>query len=141
MKLRRLRRESAAIAADGQCAATLERMQALVGKRAQFRLRARVKSPVTFGLVTPIVLLPEEFLQLDERFQAVIACHELLHVRRRGWAHHLAEEALRVIFWFSPTILWLVARVRLAREQIVDLEVVRLTAARRTYAEALLEFT
>jgi beta-lactamase regulating signal transducer with metallopeptidase domain len=141
LKLRQLRRESATIAADGACAATLEKAQALVGKRAQFLLCREVESPVTFGFAAPVVLLPEEFLQLDERFQVAIACHELVHVRRRDWAHHLVEEVLRVIFWFHPAILWLVGRVRLAREQVVDLQVVNLTAARKAYMQALLEFT
>src|SRR5208282_5057730 len=75
------------------------------------------------------------------RFQAAIACHELLHVRRRDWAHHLCEEIIRAAFWFHPAIAWLIARVRLAREQVVDLEVVKLTNARKPYLEALLEFT
>jgi hypothetical protein len=73
-------------------------------------------------------------------FQATIACHELLHVRRRDWAHHLAEEILRGALWFHPAIAWLIARVRLAREQVVDLEVIRLTQERKPYLEALLEF-
>jgi beta-lactamase regulating signal transducer with metallopeptidase domain len=140
LKLRQLRRMSVAIAADAPCAAMLEETRALVGGRAEFRLSKEVESPVTFGFAKPVILLPERFLQLDARFQAAIACHELLHVRRRDWAHHLGEEILRAIFWFHPAILWLVARVRLAREQVVDLEVVRLTAARKVYAEALLEF-
>src|SRR5206468_10325588 len=54
--------------------------------------------------------------------------------------HHLGEEILRAVFWFHPAIAWLVSRVRLAREQIVDLEVVRLTEARKPYLESLLEF-
>jgi beta-lactamase regulating signal transducer with metallopeptidase domain len=141
LKLRQLRRKSAAIAADAPCAAMLEETRALVGGSAEFRLSGEVESPVTFGLARPLVLLPEKFLALEAPFQAAIACHELLHVRRRDWAHHLGEEVLRAIFWFHPAILWLVARVRLAREQVVDLEVVRLTAARKTYVEALLEFT
>lgn len=140
LKLRHLRRESQEIAADAPCAATLEKAQALVGKHAQFLVCREVKSPVTFGFAAPVVLLPEEFLKLDQRLQAAIACHELVHVRRRDWAHHLVEEVLRVIFWFHPAILWLVGQVRLAREQAVDAEAVRLTAARKTYMEALLEF-
>jgi hypothetical protein len=77
---------------------------------------------------------------MDTKFQAAIACHELLHVRRHDWAHHLAEETIRAAFWFHPAIAWLIARIRLAREQVVDLEVVRLTKARKPYLEALLEF-
>jgi BlaR1 peptidase M56 len=109
--------------------------------RADFRLSADVESPVTFGLATPVILVPEYFPTTDSRFQVAIACHELLHVQRHDWAHHLAEEAIRTAFWFHPAIAWLIARVRLAREQVVDLGVVRLTNARKTYLEALLEFT
>jgi hypothetical protein len=52
----------------------------------------------------------------------------------------LAEEILRAALWFHPAIAWLIARVRLAREQVVDLEVIRLTQERKPYLEALLEF-
>jgi hypothetical protein len=78
---------------------------------------------------------------MDAQSQAAIACHELLHVRRRDWVHHLAEETIRAAFWFHPGIAWLIARLRLAREQVVDLEVVQLTNARMPYLKALLEFT
>jgi hypothetical protein len=57
------------------------------------------------------------------------------------WAHHLAEETIGAAVWFHPAIAWLIARLRLAREQVVDLDVVRLTNARKPYLEALLEFT
>jgi hypothetical protein len=99
-----------------------------------------VPSPVTFGFTAPVILLPARFPAMETQFQSAIAYHELLHVRRRDWAHHLLEEIIRAIFWFHPAIAWLIARVRLAREQVVDLEVVSLTNARKTYLQALLEF-
>jgi beta-lactamase regulating signal transducer with metallopeptidase domain len=141
LKLHRLRHSSRPIASARESVAVLRAMGTLVAAPAEFRLSAEVDSPVTFGLVAPVVLLPERFRTLDARFQSAIACHELLHVRRRDWAHHLGEEVLRAVFWFHPAIAWLVSRVRLAREQIVDLEVVRLTEARKPYLESLLEFT
>lgn len=141
VKLRHLRRASSPIPPHTDSAIIMDQSSAIVGTRAQFRLSTHVESPVTFGLAAPVILLPERFLHLDAQFQSAIACHELLHARRRDWAHHLAEEFLRALFWFHPAILWLIARVRLAREQLVDLEVVRLTCARKTYLEALLEFT
>jgi len=140
-KLRRLRQASRPIASSSECAAVLHAMRALVLAPADFRLSAQVDSPVTFGFLAPVVLLPERFASLDPRFQSVIACHEFLHIRRHDWAQHLGEEVLRALFWFHPAIAWLVSRVRLAREQVVDLEVVRLTNARKPYLEALLEFT
>lgn len=141
LKLSRLRRASRPIEGNADFAAVLQTALSLVAAPAEFRLSSQVDSPVTFGFLAPVVLLPERFTSLDPRFQSAIACHELLHVRRRDWAHHLGEEALRALFWFHPAIAWLISRVRLAREQVVDLEVVRLTSARKSYLEALLEFT
>jgi beta-lactamase regulating signal transducer with metallopeptidase domain len=139
VKLRQLRLSSSASSA-GAGADMLERACALVGARAEFRVSVRVRSPVTFGFAAPLILLPERFQQLDAQSQTAVACHELLHVRRHDWAHHLIEEILRIVFWFHPSILWLVGRVRLAREQVVDLEVLKLTQTRKAYLEALLEF-
>jgi beta-lactamase regulating signal transducer with metallopeptidase domain len=141
LKLRQFRQSSSSISSFAETAAVLEEMRAILKARAEFRLSTDVLSPVTFGFTAPVILLPARFPTMDARFQSAIACHELLHVRRRDWAHHLLEEVIRAIFWFHPAIAWLIARVRLAREQVVDLEVVQLTNARKPYLEALLEFT
>lgn len=141
VKLRQLGRASSAIPASAGCARSLEEARSLVGASAEFRLSAHVDCPVTFGFAAPVVLLPERFLKLTVESQIAVACHELLHVRRRDWLHHLTEEMLRAVFWFHPAILWLVSRVRLAREQIIDLRVIDLTRTRKTYLKALLEFT
>src|SRR5207247_128383 len=42
------------------------------------------------------------------------------------------------VVWFHPAFWWLLAQARLAREQIVDAEVVRITSAREPYINALL---
>lgn len=139
-KLRRLRQSSTALASYSEAAVALAEMRSMVNSSAEFRLSADVDSPVTFGFGSPVILLPERFASLEPRFQSAIACHELLHVRRRDWVHHLAEELLRVMLWFHPAIVWLISRLRLAREQVVDREVLRLTQARKPYLEALLEF-
>ncbi|HYL63944.1 MAG TPA: M56 family metallopeptidase [Candidatus Methylomirabilis sp.] len=141
LKLRQLRKTSSPIVSSSESSRLIEATVALINARAEFCLSANVDSPVTFGFAAPIVLLPERFPSLEPRFQSAIACHELLHVRRHDWAHHLAEEFLRAALWFHPAIAWVISRVRLTREQIVDLEVVSLTQARKPYLESLLEFT
>ncbi|MGB6885497.1 MAG: M56 family metallopeptidase [Candidatus Acidiferrum sp.] len=140
LKLRQFRQASSPIHSSVESIAVLEEMRALVKTSAEFRISADVDSPVTFGLAAPVILLPKGFSFMDARCQVAIACHELLHVRRRDWAQHLAEEIIRGALWFHPGMAWLIARARLAREQVVDLEVVRLTNARKPYLEALLEF-
>ncbi len=115
----------------------IDRAIDLAGATADIRTSAAVTHPVTFGLRRPVVLLPESYASLDEREQVAVVCHELLHVRRRDWLHTVAEEMLRALLWFNPAIWWLLARIDLSREQLVDQDVVALTEHRQPYLNAL----
>jgi beta-lactamase regulating signal transducer with metallopeptidase domain len=139
-RLKQFRERSTPISMSSQTGELLEAVRARVGCAAEFRFSADVESPVTFGWKAPTILLPEEFLKMEPQLQGAIACHELLHVRRRDWAMHLGEEVVRVATWFHPAILWQVSRIRLAREQVVDEQVLELTGARKPYLQALLQF-
>jgi beta-lactamase regulating signal transducer with metallopeptidase domain len=139
-RLKQFRERSAQISMWSQTGEMLETMRRRVECDAEFRLSADVESPVTFGLRKPTILLPEQFPKMKAELQWAIACHELLHVSRRDWPMHLAEEMIRVAMWFHPAMLWLVSRVRLAREQVVDQQVLELTGARKPYLQALLQF-
>lgn len=109
-----------------------------------FRLGARllvseaVTSPVTFGVLRPVVLLPPQFPELQPHLREAILTHELLHVRRRDWLFLIAEELVRAVFWFHPAIWWLLSEIGLAREQQVDRQVVAETRLRDEYVDALL---
>ena len=105
---------------------------------ALFCICPRISGPVMLGWLTPVVLLPESFLDLDEEAQCGVACHELLHVRRSDWVATFLEELLAALLWFNPAAWLLLAQARLAREELVDAETVRLTAAREPYVDALL---
>jgi TonB family protein len=134
-RLRRLRR--AGIVAPS--CPVHEEMQELVRARAEIRYVSSGQ-PVTFGLRRPIVLLPEMLRGQSDQIQQVVLCHELFHVRRRDWIWVVAEEIVKAALWFHPAILWLIARVRLAREEVVDELTVLATSQRRAYLEALLVF-
>src|SRR5260370_4074041 len=67
-----------------------------------------------------------------------IACHELVHVRRRDWLFTVAEECILSVFWFHPAMWWLVAEIQLAREEAVDREGVGLFDTRDHYLQSLL---
>ncbi len=107
--------------------------------RARFLLAAEAGTPATFGLRRPIVLLPPVFETMDRERQAAIALHELLHARRGDWVALVAEELLKAVLFFHPAVHWLVARVRLAREQTVDAAVVLRLGCREPYLESLVE--
>ena len=72
--------------------AVIEKLQSLTGTRAQICLSAKIQSPVTFGVSRPVILLPKGFLEMEEKHQEAIACHELLHVRRSDWLFTLSKK-------------------------------------------------
>ena len=42
------------------------------------------------------------------------------------------------MLWFHPAIWWLIGRIRLTREQVVDQAAIRLTDSKERYVESLL---
>jgi len=117
-----------------------EELQQLIGTRAEIRYVANLRQPVTFGIRRPLVLLPETLRGQSAHVQRAVLSHELLHVQRGDWMWLLAEEALRAVLWFHPGIWWLISRVQLTREEVVDELAVRATGGRRAYVEALAAF-
>jgi TonB family protein len=105
---------------------------------ADLRVSDDVTSPVTFGVLRPVVLLPGDFVELAPAVREAILCHEVLHVRRKDWVFMFAEEIIRSVFWFHPAIWWLLGEIGLAREQTVDREVIEMTKSRESYVDALL---
>jgi TonB family protein len=96
-----------------------------------------VPGPVTYGWRQPSILLPERVLELPYRLREAIACHELIHVRRGDWLFVLAEAVVRSLLWFHPAIWFVLSRIQLAREQVVDQEAVGLLQNRESYLDAL----
>ena len=110
----------------------------LTKRHAAVYLSANNIGPVAFGWFDPVVLLPESFLSMEHDAQCAIVCHELLHVKRNDWLVTVIEEFVGACLGFHPTVWWLLSQTKLAREQIVDAEVIRLTAAPDPYIDALL---
>lgn len=104
---------------------------------ARWYVHDRVPGPVTYGWIRPSILLPTRFRKFSPGMQEAIACHELVHVRRRDWLFVIAEEFVRALFWFHPAVWFVLSRIQLAREQTVDREVVRLTGNQDRYLDAL----
>jgi TonB family protein len=102
-----------------------------------FLVSRRFPVPITFGWLRPAVIVPETFRELSADEQEGVACHELLHVRRRDWPMTVFEEFLRAVLWFHPAVWIFLPKIALSREQVVDEGAVRLTGKRRQYLDAL----
>ena len=118
--------------------ASIHRAQTQVGVDARILVSERLAGPITFGFFDPVVILPPWIHDVESHVQEAIACHELIHVRRRDWLDEILEEVVRSLFWFHPAMRWLIGRVQLSREQVVDQCAIQLTASRDRYVRALL---
>jgi TonB family protein len=116
-------------------------LQQILGTRAVVRYVPAIEQPLTFGLLEPIVMLPETLRVQPQDIQQAVLGHELLHVKRRDWAWLIVEEIAVCLFWFHPAIWWLASQVQQAREEVVDELAIQLTGGRKAYVEALLAFS
>ncbi|HYV61904.1 MAG TPA: M56 family metallopeptidase, partial [Bryobacteraceae bacterium] len=107
------------------------------GGSARWYISDQVSGPVAFGWLRPSILLPTRVCELAPGAQEAIASHELFHVHRRDWLFVMAEELIRSVLWFHPAVWLILSRIQLAREQVVDQEVVHATRDRAGYLDAL----
>ncbi len=113
----------------------MQEIENRLGTHAAIYVSPEINAPASFGRT---ILLPAAWLETQPEWQRAIACHELLHVHRRDWPFHLIEEVVRGLFWFHPAVWWLVGRIHLTREQVVDRQVLQLEIPRESYMQALL---
>lgn len=101
---------------------------------------ATLLEPGVFGIIRPILLVPERIAErlLPDQFEAIVA-HELCHLRCRDnltAAIHMLAEA---IFWFHPLLWWIGKRLVDERERACDEEVLLLGNQPHVYAEGILK--
>ena len=108
-----------------------------LSKNVRWYVSETLPGPVTYGWLHPSILLPRRVEALPAALRDAIACHELVHVRRGDWLFVLGEELVRCLLWFHPAVWFVLSRIQLAREQVVDREAIRLTENRDCYLDAL----
>jgi beta-lactamase regulating signal transducer with metallopeptidase domain len=113
----------------------------LHASRSRLLILSGATSPVTFGWVRPIVLLPSSCVEEDRSELEDILRHELHHVHRCDAIWNELALAARGLLFFHPAIWYAVRKMQFDRELACDLAVVARCPARRAeYAECLIRF-
>ncbi len=99
----------------------------------------RLAVPVTWGIVYPAVLLPQDADSWSEERRRFVLVHEMAHVKRFDALTQLLAQISVAVFWFDP-LVWLAAhRMRVEREHACDDYVLRDGTTPSLYANELLE--
>jgi beta-lactamase regulating signal transducer with metallopeptidase domain len=78
-----------------------------------------LRSPVSWGVMRPIILLNEQAVDATAEAEAIIA-HELAHVARLDWAKLLLSRTACALFWFNPLVWRLARECHQSREEAAD---------------------
>ena len=125
---------------DGRWLSLAQRIASRLGvERPLTLLRSgRFGVPVTWGVVYPIVLLPDGADEWTEERRRYVLVHETAHVKRVDAFTQLLAQLALAAFWFDP-LVWIAAhRMRVEREHACDDYVLREGTAASAYAGDLL---
>lgn len=98
----------------------------------------RAKVPMTWGVRTPVVLLPAESRDWSPERVRLVLHHELAHVRRLDAMTDAVARVACALHWFNPLVWWASARLRSESEKAADDIVLRGGARASDYAGHLL---
>lgn len=97
-------------------------------------------SPMAYGLLRPVVLLPESTDWSDEDQLTYVLTHEYVHIRRGDLGWKLLLTAALCLHWFNPLVWLMYIRANQDLELACDEAVVRILGLdnRKNYAYALI---
>jgi hypothetical protein len=105
----------------------------------QIWLSSVVDTPVTLGIIKPVILLPVAVVNhLSLKQAEAIILHELNHIRRNDYLVNLLIACIDVIMFFNPFARLLTNSIRKERENCCDDMVLQFRYEPATYARALL---
>ena len=99
-----------------------------------------VATPVTLGILRPVIVLPVEWTAWNDAKLTAVLAHERSHIARFDPAVQLLSAVHRAVLWFSPASWFLHSRIVRVAEEASDDAAMAVTRDRVSYAEFLLEF-
>ncbi|MEM6699303.1 MAG: M56 family metallopeptidase, partial [Bacteroidota bacterium] len=98
-----------------------------------------IKTPMTFGLFQPKILLPANAQNWSQEQLKIVLLHELAHIKRHDYLLHLIGLLTLSIFWFHP-LVWLLQKWQQSeREKACDEYVLKQGISKTNYAESLVK--
>jgi beta-lactamase regulating signal transducer with metallopeptidase domain len=111
-----------------------------IKKKVQIWLSSLVDTPVTLGIIKPVILLPVAAVNhLTLKQVEAIILHELNHIRRNDYLVNLLISCVDVILFFNPFARQLTGIIRKERENCCDDMVLQFCYEPHSYATALLK--
>jgi beta-lactamase regulating signal transducer with metallopeptidase domain/vacuolar-type H+-ATPase subunit E/Vma4 len=140
MGLARIRRRATPLASEEwRAILETERAHAGVEQRVTLLESHTVTSPVTWGVLSPVIVLPSAAHSWTLDRKRVVVMHEMAHIARRDSATQLAATLASIVYWVHPLVLLAARRLRAECERACDERVLELGTPATDYAAHLLD--
>lgn len=107
------------------------------GRKVRVRTSTAIDTPLTWGNLWPVILLPAT-LALSVEQRRMVLLHELGHIQRGDWLAHLLGQIVAVLYWPIPGLRHTLSQLSLEAEQACDNQVLAADAVAPEYAALLL---
>jgi len=107
--------------------------------RARIVISTEAAMPFTYGLLRPVIVLPDSAEEWTTERRRSVLLHELAHVRRRDLLTNAVVQLACAVYWFHPLVRLAARRVRIEAERACDALVVAAGTRPSDYAGDLLE--
>lgn len=100
---------------------------------------ASVKTPLTWGGLKPVVMLPAESDSWPLSKKISVLTHEYAHIKRWDTAFYTVSRLACGLYWFNPLVWYAAKKQREEREYACDQVVIAAGTSPSDYAEHLIE--
>lgn len=84
------------------------------------RVSSRIQTPMTWGVLRPVILVPEYVEDWSAEQRDVVIRHERAHIERRDWLWQGFAQVMTAVFWFHPLVWLALVQIRKEAEHAAD---------------------
>ena len=97
-----------------------------------------ISSPLTYGILHPVILLPKNLDRYDQAALKYVLTHEYVHIRRFDAITKILFAAVLCIHWFNPLVWGMYVLANRDTELSCDAWVIRMTGVKNRSSYALM---
>ena len=111
-----------------------------IKKKVNLWLSNNIKTPVTFGFLKPVIVLPVALLNnIDSQQAEALLVHELSHIKTNDYLLNWYLQITQTLFFYNPFLAAMGRNIQMEREKYCDINVMAFSYSPALYAEALLK--